>query len=189
MMLTTILRYEVLDGTSPLLTSAYVAPVAVSGAIAAICTGWLLGHVKPAWVMTMAMSAFLTGIVLIATRPIGQIYWAQGFLSAVVAPWGMDMSFPAATLILSNTVQKKHQGIAASLVNTVVNYSISIGLGIAGTVEVHVNNGGKTPEDLLLGYRGAMYVGTGLAGLGLVISLAFVVKSYADERKQGSQKT
>jgi hypothetical protein len=55
-------------------------------------------------------------------------------------------------LILSASVQREHQGIAASLVTTVVNYSISIGLGIAGTVEVHVNKEGK---DVLSGYRGA----------------------------------
>jgi hypothetical protein len=69
------------------------------------------------------------------------------------------MSFPAATLILSNAVSKEHQGVAASLVNTVVNYSISLGLGFAGTVEVHVNNGGRTQQDLLRGYRGAFYMG------------------------------
>jgi hypothetical protein len=50
----------------------------------------------------------------------------------------MDMSFPAATVILSNAMPKEHQGLAASLVNTMVNYSISIGLGIAGTVEANV---------------------------------------------------
>lgn len=88
----------------------------------------------------------------------------------------MDMSFPAATLILSNVVKKEHQGIAASLVATVVNYSISLGVGFAGTVEVHVNNGGKTKADLLKGYRGALYLGVGLAGLGLAICLVFLAK-------------
>lgn len=86
----------------------------------------------------------------------------------------MDMSFPAATLILSDAVKKEHQGIAASLVATVVNYSISLGVGFAGTVEVHINNGGKTKADLLKGYKGALYLGIGLAGLGLVICLVFL---------------
>jgi hypothetical protein len=43
--------------------------------------------------------------------------------------------------------------MAASLVNTVVNYSISIGVGIAGTVDIHVNKGGRTENDELGGYR------------------------------------
>lgn len=86
------------------------------------------------------------------------------------------MSFPAATLILSNAVKKEHQGIAASLVATVVNYSISLGVGFAGTVEVHVNNHGKTKADLLRGYKGALYLGVGLASLGLIICLVFLAR-------------
>ncbi|KAK7702990.1 hypothetical protein SLS64_009261 [Diaporthe eres] len=97
-------------------------------------------------------------------------------LYIVLIPFGMDMSFPAATLILSDAVKKEHQGIAASLVATVVNYSISLGVGFAGTVEVHVNNGGKTKADLLRGYKGALYLGVGLAGLGLVICLVFLAR-------------
>ena len=94
------------------------------------------------------------------------------------------MSFPAATIILSNAVKKEHQGIAASLVNTIVNYSISLGLGFAGTVEVHVNNGGKTPGDILKGYRGAWYVGTGLSVLGMIIGFAFVLKGVLKDREK-----
>jgi MFS family permease len=96
----------------------------------------------------------------------------------------MDMSFPAATIILSNSVSKEHQGIAASLINTVVNYSISLGLGFAGTVEVHVNRGGKTPQDVLRGYRGAWYLGMGLSGLGMVVSALFVLRGYREDRRR-----
>lgn len=89
------------------------------------------------------------------------------------------MSFPSATLILSNAMPKKHQGLAGSLVSTTVNYSISIGLGFAGTVESHVNNGGK---DVLKGYRGALYMGVGFAGSGVVISSAYVLMSILKDR-------
>ena len=82
------------------------------------------------------------------------------------------MSFPAATILLSNLVPKGQQGVAASLVATVVNYSISIGLGIAGTVESHVSEGGK---EVLRGYRGAWYAGIGLSGLGVLLSVCFIV--------------
>ena len=94
------------------------------------------------------------------------------------------MSFPAATILLSNSVSKEHQGVAASLINTVVNYSISLGLGFAGTVETHVNRGGKTPEDVLRGYRGAWYLGMGLAGMGMVVSALFVVRGYWEDRRR-----
>jgi MFS family permease len=169
-----------IHGISPLLSAAWFSPVAVSGTIAAVATGWLLGPAKlsPAVVMTMALAAFTVGIVLIATLPVGQTYWAQLFVCLIIMPFGMDMSFPAATIILSDAVKKEHQGIAASLVNTVVNYSISLGLGFAGTVEVHVNNGGRTQEDVMKGFRGALYLGCGLAGLGLVFCGGFLLKTY-----------
>lgn len=84
------------------------------------------------------------------------------------------MSFPSATIVLSNSMPREHQGVAASLVNTLVNYSISIGLGLAGTVESQVNRGGK---DVLRGYRGASYMGVGLSGLGVLVALLFVIQS------------
>ena len=168
---------------SPLLTTAYMAPVAITGAIAAIATGYLLGRIGPAWTMVAAMSAFVTGITLVATMPIDQTYWSQAFICVLVITFGMDMSFPAATVILSNAVGKDEQGVAASLVNTVVNYSISLALGFAGTAEANVNKGGRTKEDLLRGYRAALYVGVGLAVLGWCFSLVYLWVDYRGVRR------
>jgi MFS family permease len=134
--------------------------------------------------MFVAMCAFLTGNVLVATVPIHQSYWAQIFVCTIITPWGMDMSFPAATLMLSNSVKKEHQGMGASLVNTVVNYSISIGVGIAGTVDIQLNRGGRTQGDILIGYRSALYMAIGLSGLGVFISLLFLLKMHHAEKKQ-----
>lgn len=177
-----------LRGTSPLLGSACFVPVVVSGALAAVVVGLLLHRIGPPLVMTGALLAFTVGLVLMATCPPEQTYWAQTFVSFLITPWGMDMSFPAATLILSNAVAREHQGIAASLVNTVVNYSIALGLGIAGTVEYQTNNGGTTKAELLKGYRNAYYLGIGLAGLGVGICLAFVFKSRSKDREGGKEK-
>ncbi|KAF2725481.1 putative major facilitator superfamily transporter [Polychaeton citri CBS 116435] len=171
-------QLEVLRGTSPLLATAYLSPLAISGACAAVTTGFLLSRLRPAWVMFFAMLAFLVGTILVATAPVHQIYWAQIFVCTLVIPWGMDMSFPAGTLVVSNSVNKEHQGVAASLVNTIVNYSISIALGFAGTVEVNVNRGGHTGSETLHGYRGALYMGIGLAGLGVFLSILFLLKGY-----------
>ena len=91
------------------------------------------------------------------------------------------MSFPASTVILSNHMPREHQGLAASLVNTMVNYSISIALGIAGTVEVQVNNQGKTPEDVMHGIRCAWYTGVALAGFGVVLGGLFFGRTWMKE--------
>ncbi|KAK0391146.1 hypothetical protein NLU13_0647 [Sarocladium strictum] len=166
-------------GFNPLLTMAWFGPAPVSGALASVVTGKLLGpwNVRPPVVMLMAMICFTTGITLTASAPLNQIYWAQNFMAAVIMPWGMDSSFPAATLIVSNAARKEHQGVAASLINTFVNYGIALGVGFAGIVETNIHSGGDSSvESRLDGYRGGLYMGVGLAGLGVVVALVFLAK-------------
>lgn len=92
------------------------------------------------------------------------------------------MSFPAASLIIAATLPPHQQGVAGSLVNTIINYSVALGLGIAGTVEVQTSNNGA---NLYNGYRGALYLGTGLAGLGVLLALANVVGTMFVEKRKG----
>lgn len=138
------------------------------------------------------MAAFFIGELITATQPEKQTYWGQMFVAILIMPFGessllefcpsqslslipsgMDMSFPAATVILSNSMPPEHQGLAASLVNTMVNYSISIALGIAGTVEVANNRHGASPDDIFWGIRCAWWTGVSLAGCGVVLGAAF----------------
>lgn len=171
---------EVIKGDTPLLATAKFSAAPLSGAIAALVTGFLLGRVPASFIMFCSMVAFTAGLSIFATVPVNQTYWAQAFVTSIITCWGMDMSFPSGTVILSNAMPRQHQGLAASLVTTAVNYSISMGLGFAGTVESHVNDGGK---NVLRGYRGALYMGIGLAGLGLVTSIGYMLVSWRRSRK------
>jgi hypothetical protein len=166
---------EVVRGHSALAACAQNSPVAISGLLAAVATGFLLSHTKVSYVLLLATIFFLVGQILIATAPVGQIYWAQTFVSIVIMPWGMDMSFPSGTIILSNNTPRHDQGIASSLINTTVNYSISLSLGIAGTIVRNITpaNGG----DIISGYRAAWYFAIGLDVIALLIALYFVFKT------------
>ncbi|KAJ5569961.1 uncharacterized protein N7459_009391 [Penicillium hispanicum] len=167
---------ENIEGNTGLLVTAKFASASISGASAAIITGLLLSRIRPSIIMLIAMLAFSAGQALLASMPIGQIYWANAFVIPIITPWGMDMSFPSGILILSNAMPRQDQGCAGSLVNTVVNYSISMGLGLAGVVEYYVNDGGN---DALKGYRGATYTGVGLAGLGTIIATCFLIVTWS----------
>lgn len=166
---------EAVRGYSALAACAQNSPVAISGLIAAVGTGFLLSRIKVSYVLLLATIFFLVGQILIATAPVGQIYWAQTFVSIVIMPWGMDMSFPSGTIILSNNTPRHDQGIASSLINTTVNYSISLSLGIAGTIVRNVTpaNGG----DIISGYRAAWYFAIGQDVVALLIALYFVFKT------------
>ncbi|KAF2105118.1 YOR378W-like protein [Rhizodiscina lignyota] len=165
---------ENVRGHSALLATAQIAPVAISGAAFALSTGYLLKKMNAAWVMFIAMFCFTAGTVLLATAPVGQTYWLQTFLSIIITPGGMNLSFPAGMILLSNAMPREHQGIAASFVSTIVNYSISCGLGLAATIVVEASDHGtKALHD----YQEALYFGIGLSGLGLIISVFFVWQS------------
>ncbi|GAV52731.1 hypothetical protein ZYGR_0AI00130 [Zygosaccharomyces rouxii] len=167
----------------PLLCSAHFFPVCLSGTCAAVTAGYLLKHYPGSITMIFAMISFTVGLILMSTVPVHQTYWAQFFVSILVMPWGMDMSFPSATIVLSDQMPGEHQGLAASLVNTMVNYSISIGLGIAGTVEAHLNDDGR---NVLRGYRSAMYTGIGLGGLGIALASCYAGKTFIQKRSKSS---
>ncbi|KAK8097322.1 Bcamf1 [Apiospora kogelbergensis] len=151
----------------------------------------------PHWIMVISMCAFAAGSLFMATAPVGQTYWANTFLSALIMPFGMDMSNPAASLLLSNSVAKEHQGIAASLVVTVVNYSISTALGFAATIEVemhknHISSGGgadSSADVALVGIRAAQWFGLGLGGLGICVALAFFAAAWRTRRKEAVRTT
>lgn len=173
---------------TPILTAAQVVPTSVSGLVAAVTTGLILSKVRPSIIMLIAMLAFTVGAVLLATMPVEQTYWAQMFVACIVTPWGMDMSFPSGTIIMSNSMPREEQGTAASLVNTVLNYSISIGLGMAGTIERYVVPVEDSDAARLRAYRAVWYLGIGLAGLGVCVASAFVVQDHAASKREAELK-
>lgn len=167
----------ILRQVTPLLAFAQFSPAMISGLVAAVMTGFLLSRgVSVAIIMVFAMGAFLAASLLLATMPVDQTYWAQTFVSFVVAPFGMDMSFPAATIMFSTSVPREHQGMAASLVTTVVNYSISLALGMAGTVVAYTSPG-QSEAAFTTAVHNAAFLGVGLSGLGVFCaSVAFIME-------------
>ncbi|PVH77668.1 hypothetical protein DL98DRAFT_561495 [Cadophora sp. DSE1049] len=134
---------------SVLSAAAQQCPVAVSGLLVSLTVGYLFSKFHVAYIMAGAMACFVTGQIFLATIPVSQTYWAQTFVA----------------------LPREHQGIAASLINTVVNYSISLSLGLAGTIVRQTKAGG---ENVLGSYRNAWYFAVGLDGLGMVVALYFL---------------
>ncbi|GAB7341496.1 hypothetical protein MBLNU457_7722t2 [Dothideomycetes sp. NU457] len=185
---------EKIRGYEPLTAAAMISPVAITGVCFALSTGVLVKKIKVAWIMVVAMLGFLVGILLLSVAPAGQTYWALTFVSVLLTPLGMNLSFPAGTVLLSNSLPATHQGVAASLIATMVNYSISTGLGIAGSIDRYVtqhytklNHGEVTQEVMLRGFRGAWYFGMALDVAGLAVALWFVWRSRQRPQPIGSK--
>ncbi|KAJ9616497.1 hypothetical protein H2200_000216 [Cladophialophora chaetospira] len=158
-------------GYDLLLVGAAWQPLTVFGTIAAFTSGKIVRYIPAEYIMALGALGTAVSLTLIATQPIPQSYWAQCFPSFIAFSFGPDFIFTAAQIITSNAVKRKHQGIAGSLVGTVGSYGLSTGLGFAATVEAYTNDGGR---DMAQGYRNACYLGIGIAGAAVLLSLAFV---------------
>ncbi len=175
-----------IGGCTPLQIGVWMVPVIPVGLVSALAVGKLLGRVHPSYIMLVGQTACVIGTVLGAVRPPHSVYWTYYFFSVIVMALGLDTSFPSATIIFSDAVAQEYQGMGASIVVTVVNYSISLCLGFAGTIETNINNGGRTDVDRLHGYRGALWFGVGLSCLGFVLSVIFVYKMHLRGRGRPS---
>lgn len=161
-----------LRGNTMLSVAAQLSPVPPAGIAASIFTSSLLTRgVKPPAILAFSLIWFCVGNIILATMPVQQTYWLNVFWSYLLSPFGMDMSFPVGTILLSDLVPTEQQGIAASLIATVVYYAQSLALGIAGVVEVNVAN-----ESVLQGYRGALYLGVGLSGFGFIVGAGYAIQ-------------
>ncbi|KAH6999344.1 major facilitator superfamily domain-containing protein [Ilyonectria destructans] len=156
---------------SVFLNAGTYVPLAIGGAGAAILSAKLVRYLDAQYILAIGSTVTLIALLLVATMPEQQTYWAQVFPSILVGSMGPDFLFTAAQLIASGTVKRSRQGVAGSLIGTVLAYGMATGLGFAGTVEYYTNDGGR---DLVEGYRNGLYLGIGMAVLAMVLSLVFV---------------
>jgi len=155
---------------SPLHTSLQLLPCVIIGIFVAILAVVLLPRVPGYVIFGASMVSFFVGQTMLAFTPVEQTYWAMTFPTYVLICFGPDLSFACASLIASDKLKPEEQGVAGSFINTIVNYSVAIGLALAGNVEANVNDGGR---DRLAGFRGAHYLGMGLAAMGMLFTAVF----------------
>ncbi|KAI0532094.1 major facilitator superfamily domain-containing protein [Xylaria digitata] len=169
---------EQLRSTSPLLTTRYFSPLLAVGCLAAMTTRFVLYRIGRHALLCVAMLSIMVGGAIISTMRIRQTYWQQLFISVLFIAWGVYTSVPVATLMILKTVNKKHGGIAASLVCTVTYYGMGLGLGVAGTVERNMLSGKSTVKNRLKGYRAVYWTSVGLATFGFVVCLGLAWASW-----------
>ncbi|KAL2867602.1 MFS transporter [Aspergillus lucknowensis] len=167
-----------IGGQTPIQVAAWLSPILVTGIATALVVGKLINKVPASSIMLFAMVCYFLTSLLMALRPAHSTYWTYFFFATIIATFAMDSSLPAATIIFANAVPRQYQGMGSSVVMTVVVYSISLGLGFAGTIELQINNGGRTEADLLRGYRGTLWFSVGLTAFGAILALIFLLKDH-----------
>lgn len=161
-----------LKGHTPIETALTYLPLLILGILASLFVGVAMSKKRAPYIMFGSMLGFLLGCTFLSIIPVHQTFWKLAFGQMFLLAWGMDCSYPAAALTLSDFLPEHHQGMAGSLVNTVVNYSVSLFLAMSSTVEIRTLD---ITGDTLLSYRAAAYMGIGIAGLAVVVALIFIL--------------
>ncbi|KAG0652294.1 putative MFS-type transporter [Hyphodiscus hymeniophilus] len=161
----------VLRRYSLLLDSATWVPLAGGGTVAALVSAWLVPKLDAQYILAIGSGCIMVSCVLVSTMPDEQVYWAQLFPAISILGFGPDFIFTATQIITSNTVRKSQQGIAGSLIGTIMVYGQSTGIGLASTVDSYTNHHGTTIGP---GYRHALYLGIALSACAIIISSCFV---------------
>ncbi|PWN34866.1 MFS general substrate transporter [Meira miltonrushii] len=151
---------------SPLTAVAQMVPLVIG-------VGIFITKVPAQYIFGVSMFSFFIGNLLMSFADYSNIYWAFIFPACLLVVGGPDLSF-------ASSILPEEQGVAGSFISTVVQYSISIGLGFAATVETHVNNAQGTK--LILAYKAAHWLGIGLAAIAFLIVIFFVRDHRFDDK-------
>jgi MFS family permease len=165
---------ETVEHIGPLMRGVGMVPVILGGLVASGVWARIVAKSSVCTCIAISMICFLVGMILVATRPVGQTYWAQLFCSLLITSFGMDLSIPTGIILIASSLPKERQCLAGSLVLTFVNYSISLGIGIATTVLYYITEDmPPTIDTQVIAFRSAFYTGIGLAALGVVLAAVF----------------
>lgn len=181
-----VLWQQELRSASVLETGINFVPFGLASLLAVFVAAWLMPRIAAQWIMAIGVGAALTASILLATMPVRQTYWAQIFPAMVLSGFCPDFVYVAAQVIASNSVSRRQQGIASSLIGTLNLYGTSLGLGLAAIVETQVvartGHGTEAVDPRVAGFRAALYFAAAVAFVGLVLDVIFV-KMPKDERE------
>lgn len=146
-------------------------PYSIGASMAVGLAAWMIPRMEAQWILAIGVTAQLASCLCLATMPEKQIYWTQAFPAIVLGSVCPDFVYVAAQIITSNSVGKRDQGVAASLVGTLNLYGNSLGLGFAGTIETQLIAKGSSEVN---GFRAALFFGGALALTALLLDLVAV---------------
>lgn len=161
---------QIIRGWTVLQVAFGWAPYAIGASMSVGLAAWLIPRWEAQYILASGCLASIAALVLLSCMPEQQTYWAQVFPATFLGSFCADFVYVAAQIIASNSVGKREQGVAGSLIGTLNLYGNSLGLGFAGTVEAQV---AKSAGEAM-SFRAALWFGAALGVTALVLDLVFV---------------
>ena len=153
---------------SPLLTSAWFAPMCVGGLI--LCTvGGLILHLLPgSALLFLSGICYIMSLLLFAIIPEHPSYWAYVFPAMICATAGIDVTYNVTNIFITTSLPKRRQGLAGALINSILFLGISFFLGLADLGVTITEDRGKSKRE---SYKVAFWFGVAAAAVGCLIML------------------
>ncbi|OAX79848.1 hypothetical protein ACJ72_05829 [Emergomyces africanus] len=134
----TTLYFQNVQHLSSLETSARFVPMIISGALANIITGLVVGRVRAdiLCVGTGVVSAIAP--LLMAFADPSWSYWTAAFIATAAIPILADTLFTISNLVITSIFPPKTHGLAGGVFNTISQIGMSVGLAVTAVISSSV---------------------------------------------------
>ncbi|XBW36118.1 hypothetical protein QEN19_001694 [Hanseniaspora menglaensis] len=163
--------YLVLEGNSSLIGGLKFIPFSIFGIIASLSVPELIRVFNPMGVLLLAGFGFTGGALCYSFMNPSMPYWALEFVGTCILSFGMDLSFPASSIVLSDLIPNGNSG---SLVSTMTNYGVALFLGIGSYAEKRIS-AKHAQWNLLKQYRVGFYFAIGTGILACILSIIMII--------------
>ncbi|KAF2643888.1 MFS general substrate transporter [Massarina eburnea CBS 473.64] len=151
-------------GKTPLLTTAWFAPMCIGGLVL-VTVGGLVLHLLPGRILLLISgTAYILCALLFAIIPESPNYWAYVFPAMLCATLGVDIAYNVSNIFVSTSLPLARQGLAGGFMNSILFLGISFFLGFADLAVTQTEELGKRKS-----YKVAFWLGTGIASVALII--------------------
>jgi hypothetical protein len=162
-----------LQHKEPIIVALYLLPNAVMGVLATFLVSRLLHAVPGHYLYIASMIAFALGPAFFLPQTPRTSYWALSMPGIALTTFGPDLSFAAASIFITSSVERNYQGSAGSLLVTIQNLSSAIMTSVSDAIGARV----ELLEDESIGLEGLRAIwwfGLGISLIGAVITAAWV---------------
>ncbi|KAL1634929.1 hypothetical protein SLS56_002010 [Neofusicoccum ribis] len=156
-------------GGQPLQLVAWFTPMALGGCIISTVGGIFLHRIPGTFIIIAAGAAWIISPLLFAVAPSGANYWAYTFPSMICATIAIDLTFTVTNVFFTTSLPLKRQGLAGALINSLVQLSIAVFLGLADVVAAETVDLG-----LKKSYKAVFWFEVGLACIAQILMVGFV---------------
>ncbi len=172
---------------SPILSAAWYTPLFLGGLFLAIIGGMVLHLLSNQILLILSSLGFLFCVLLFAIMPIdsGQssstLYWMYIFPAMCCATLGIDLSFNVTNVFLTTALSKRDQAVVGGVTNCLIYIGSSFCLGCSDLLISSMQKIRGSRLSLAQQYRIGFWLGVGLAGVSLMLTVTMRLGSASAE--------